>query len=129
MKSNQLNSNDNPSASSPRDNPCLDRDSTRRRPGRDCRRRHQLPAALRAIPVCGKSFQSGFGNRAGCAARKDADSFCVRRRGGPGQRPKRLEQNIQKFELKFVKAADRRLAATLNTHVAAVTVTLNKEAA
>jgi hypothetical protein len=40
---------------------------------------------------------------------------------------KRLEQEIQKFELKFVKAADRRLAATLNTHLAAVTVTLTKE--
>jgi hypothetical protein len=37
---------------------------------------------------------------------------------------KRLEQDIQKYELKFVKSADRRLAATLNTHIAAVTVTL-----
>ena len=34
---------------------------------------------------------------------------------------------IQKYELKFVKSADRRLAATLNTHIAAVTVTLTKE--
>ena len=40
---------------------------------------------------------------------------------------KRLEQGIQKYELKFVKSADRRLAATLNTHIAAVTVTLTKE--
>jgi len=39
----------------------------------------------------------------------------------------RLEQEIQKYELKFVKSADRRLAATLNTHIAAVTVTLTKE--
>ena len=37
---------------------------------------------------------------------------------------KRLEQEIQKYELKFVKSADRRLAATLKTHIAAVTVTL-----
>ena len=39
----------------------------------------------------------------------------------------RLEREIQKYELKFVKSADRRLAATLNTHIAAVTVTLTKE--
>ena len=40
---------------------------------------------------------------------------------------KRLTQEIQKYELKFVKSADRRLAATLKTHIAAVTVTLAKE--
>ena len=40
---------------------------------------------------------------------------------------KRLEQGIQKYELKFVKSADRRLAATLSTHIAAVTITLTKE--
>jgi len=40
---------------------------------------------------------------------------------------KRLEAEIQKYELKFVKSADRRLAATLKTHIAAVTVTLTKE--
>jgi len=40
---------------------------------------------------------------------------------------KRLEAEIQKYELKFVKSADRRLAATLKTHIATVTVTLTKE--
>jgi hypothetical protein len=40
---------------------------------------------------------------------------------------KRLEAEIQKYELKFVKSADRRLAATLKTHIAAATVTLTKE--
>jgi hypothetical protein len=40
---------------------------------------------------------------------------------------KRLEQDIQKYELRFVKSADRRLAATLNTHIAAVTVTLTNK--
>jgi hypothetical protein len=40
---------------------------------------------------------------------------------------KRLEQDIQKYELKFVKSADRRFAATLKTHIAAVTVILTKE--
>ncbi len=40
---------------------------------------------------------------------------------------KRLEGEIQKYELKFVKSAGRRLAATLNPHLAAVTITLTKE--
>ena len=40
---------------------------------------------------------------------------------------KSLERAIQKYELKFVKAADRRLAATLNTHIAAVTTAFTKE--
>jgi hypothetical protein len=40
---------------------------------------------------------------------------------------KRVETDLQKYELKFIKSADRRLAATLNTHIAAVTVNLNKE--
>ena len=40
---------------------------------------------------------------------------------------KRLEGEIQKYELKFVKSAGSRLAATLNPHLAAVTITLTKE--
>ncbi len=42
---------------------------------------------------------------------------------------KSLERALQKYELKFVKSADRRYAATLKTHIAAVTVSLvrNKE--
>jgi hypothetical protein len=40
---------------------------------------------------------------------------------------KRLEGEIQKYQLKFVKSADRRLAATLNTHIATVTITFTKE--
>ena len=40
---------------------------------------------------------------------------------------KRLEGEIQKYELKFVKSAGRRLAATLNAHVAAVTIAFTKE--
>jgi hypothetical protein len=40
---------------------------------------------------------------------------------------KRLEGELQKYELKFVKSAGRRLAAILNTHIAAVTLTCTKE--
>jgi hypothetical protein len=40
---------------------------------------------------------------------------------------KTLERAIQKYELKFIKSADERLAATLNMHIAVLTVTLTKE--
>jgi hypothetical protein len=38
-----------------------------------------------------------------------------------------VARKIQKCDLNFVKAFDRRFAATLKTHVAAVTITLTKE--
>ena len=41
----------------------------------------------------------------------------------------RLEEKIQKYELKFVKSADRRFATALNTHVAFVTITFTRETA
>ena len=40
---------------------------------------------------------------------------------------KSLERAIQKYELKFVKAGDRRFAVTLTTHVADVSVNFTKE--
>jgi hypothetical protein len=40
-----------------------------------------------------------------------------------------VARKIQKCDLNFVKAVDRRFAASLNTHVAAVTITLTKETA
>jgi hypothetical protein len=40
---------------------------------------------------------------------------------------KTLERVVQKYELKFVKSVDRRLATSLTTHIAAVTVTLATE--
>ena len=38
-----------------------------------------------------------------------------------------VARKIQKCDLNFVKAIDRRFAATLKTHVAAVAITLTKE--
>jgi hypothetical protein len=38
-----------------------------------------------------------------------------------------VARKIQKCDLNFVKAVDRRFAATLKTHIAAVTITLTKE--
>jgi hypothetical protein len=40
---------------------------------------------------------------------------------------KSIERDLQKYELNFVKSADRRYAATLNTYVASVAITLTKE--
>jgi len=129
MKSSPLNRNDNPSVSSPRDNPCFSTDPTiasldvfadngisyllpyaqflyaERMPNPTLEKEPDAPPEQMAIHfACGEVVVLGSGL-------------------------KRLEQNIQKYELKFVKAADRRLAETLNTHVVAVTVTLTKEVA
>jgi hypothetical protein len=128
MKSSQLN-NENPpaSASSPRDNPCLDRDST--------------IAALEAISDGGISYLLPYAQF--MYAEKIPNPALEREPDAPpekvlihfacadvvirGSGLKRLTQEIQKYELKFVKSADRRLAATLKTHIAALTVTLTKE--
>ncbi len=44
---------------------------------------------------------------------------------GSGLKP--LEVGIQKYRLQFVKSADRRFVATLNTHIAGVTIAFTKE--
>jgi hypothetical protein len=129
MKSSQLNSENQPtaSASSPRDNPCLERDST--------------IAALKVIADDGISYllpyaQFMYAEKiSNPALEKEPDAppekmlihFACADVVVLGSGLQRLEQDIQKYELKFVKAADRRLAATLNTHIAALTVTLTKE--
>jgi hypothetical protein len=129
MKSSELNLNDNPSASSPRDNPCFTTDPA--------------IAALEVIADDGISYllpyaQFLYAERTpNPALEKEPDAppeqmaihFACGEVVVLGSGLKRLEQNIQKYELKFVKAADRRLAETLNTHVVAVTVTLTKEVA
>ena len=38
-----------------------------------------------------------------------------------------VERELQQYELNFVKSAPRRFAGLLNTHIAAVTITFNKE--
>jgi len=128
MKSNQLN-NENPpaSASSPRDNPCLGNDPT--------------ITALDVFADNGISYllpyaQFLYAERiSNPALEKEPDAppekmrifFATAEVVVLGSGLKRLEHGIQKSELKFVKSADRRLAATLSTHIAAVTLTLTKE--
>jgi hypothetical protein len=129
MKSSQLNTSENPtiSASSPRDNPCLGSDST--------------IAALDVFADDGISYllpyaQFLFAERiSNPALEKEPDAppekmlirFASANVVVLGSGLKTLERAIQKYELKFVKSADRRYAATFKTHVAAVTVTLAKE--
>jgi hypothetical protein len=129
MKSIQLN-NENPSstsASSPRDNPCLGSDPT--------------IAAFDVFADDGVSYllpyaQFLYAERIpNPALEKEPDAppekiricFATADVVVLGSGLKRLEQAIQKYELKFVKSADRRLAATLKTHIAAVTITLTKK--
>jgi hypothetical protein len=113
--------------SSPCDNPCLERDST--------------VAALEAIADDGISYLLPYAEF--MYAEKIPNPALEKEPDAPpekmlihfacadvvilGSGLKRLAQEIQKYELKFVKSADRRLAATLKTHIAAVTVTLAKE--
>lgn len=129
MNSSPLNHNDNPSASSPRDNPCFDRDST--------------IAALNVVADGGVSYLLPYAQF--LSAERLSNPALEQEPNAPpekmvihfaradvvvmGSGLKRLEQNIQKYELKFVKSADYRLATTLSTHVAAVTVALTKEVA
>ncbi len=129
MKSSQPNNENQPtaSASSPRDNPCLERDST--------------IAVLKVIADNGISYllpyaQFMYAEKiSNPALEKEPDAppekmlihFACADMVILGSGLQRLEAEIQKYELKFVMSADRRLAATLSTHIAAVTVTLTKE--
>jgi hypothetical protein len=129
MKSSQPNNEKQPtaSASSPQNNPCLGGDPN--------------IAALEAIADEGISYLLPYAQF--LYAEKIPNPALEKEPDAPpekmlihfacadvvilGSGLKRLAQEIQKYELKFVKSEDRRLAATLKTHIAAVTVTLTKE--
>ena len=132
MKSNQpiMNTNENPpaiSASSPRDNPCFGSDTQ--------------TAALDVIADDGINYllpyaQFLFAERiSNPALEKEPDAppekmlirFALTEVVVLGSGLKSVERDLQKYELKFVKSADRRYAATFNTHIAAVTITITKE--
>jgi hypothetical protein len=125
-----MNTNENPpatSGSSPRDNPCLGTDST--------------IAALDVFADDGISYllpyaQFLFAERiSNPALEKEPDAppekmlirFALADVVVLGSGLKAIERGLQKYELKFVKAADRRRAATLNTFVASVAITLTKK--
>ena len=115
------------SASSSRDNPCYSSDPTVAMLNvfADDERSYQLPYAqfLYAEMIPNPALE------------KDADAppekllicFAVAEVTVHGSGLKSLERAIQKYELKFVKSADRRYAAALKTHIASVTITFNRE--
>ena len=130
MKSNQL-TNDNPSisASSRGRNPCFDTDPN--------------IAALNVLADDGHSYLLPYAQflhaERDCnpALEEEPDAppekllirFAVAQITISGSGLSALEHAIQRQELKFVKAADCRLAATLLAHVAAISVSYNQEVA
>src|SRR6202167_164840 len=120
MKSSPLN-NENPpaSASSPRDNPCLGSDPT--------------IVALDVFADNGISYLLPYAQflyaekMSNPALEREPDAppekllirFALAEVVVLGSGLKSIERDLQKYELNFVKSADRRYAATLNTHIAA----------
>lgn len=127
MKTSPLNPADPPSASSPGENPCFSGGPN--------------IAALNVLADGGVSYllpyaQFLFAEReSNPALEKEPDAppekMLIRFARADvvvlGSGLRRLENCLQQCELKFVKSADQCLTATLNTHVAAVAVTLTKE--
>ena len=127
MKSNHFNTNENPpatSASSPRDNPCFRSDAQ--------------PAALDVFAGDGTSYllpyaQFLYAERVpNPRLEKEPDAppekmlirFALAEVVVLGSGLTAIERALQKYELKFVKAADQRHAATLNTFLASVAITI-----
>jgi hypothetical protein len=127
MKSSPLNPSDSPSVSSPRENPCFTTDPT--------------IAALAVFADDGVSYllpyaQFLYSERTpNPALEREPDAtpekmqihFARADVVVLGSGLKRLENEVQKHKLKFVKSADGRLAAVLNTHITSVAVDFTKE--
>lgn len=125
-----MNTNPNPvaaSASSSRDNPCFGNDPTVATLNvfTDDECSYQLPyaqllyAELTPNPALERDVDA--------PPEKLLVAFAVAEIVVFGSGLKFLERAIQKYELKFVKSADRRYAAALKTHVAAVAINFTKE--
>lgn len=125
-----MNTNPNPvaaSASSSRDNPCFGNDPS--------------VATLNVFTDDAHSYQLPYAQflyaelTPNPALEGDADAppekmlvcFASAKVTLLGSGLKAIERAIQKYELKFVKSADRRYAAALKTHVAAVIISFTKE--
>jgi hypothetical protein len=127
MKPIQLNPSGSPSVSSTHDNPCFDSDTQ--------------TAALNAFADDGVSYLLPYAQF--LYAEKSSNPELEKKPDAPAEQMlirfacadvivrgsglKRVAQGIQKYELKFVKSADQRLAVTLNTHITSVAVTLARE--
>ena len=130
MKSNQINSNEQPpaiSASSPRNNPCFGHDPN--------------AAAVAVLTDDGISYLLPFAQF--LYAERTANPALDKAPEAPPEKMsihfagvevivlgcglERLESRLQKYELSFVMPADSRLCAVYDTLITAVTVTLTKE--
>lgn len=125
-----MNTNPNPvaaSASSARDNPCFGNDPSVATLNvlTDDEHSFQLPyaqflnAELTPNPALVRDVHA--------PPEKLLVAFAVAEIVVFGSGLKFLDRAIQKYELKFVKTADRRYAAALKTHVATVGITFTKE--
>ena len=125
-----MNTSTNPpaaSASSSRDNPCYGLDPTvaALNVAADDGRSYLLPYAqfLHAERAASPALE----NEPDAPPEKLLICFAAAEVTLLGSGLKSVERAIQNYELKFVKSADRRYAATWKTHVAAVTITFTKE--
>jgi len=130
MKPNQSNNNDQPatvSVPSPQDNPCLGSDPNIAALEINCDDgiSYLFPYAqfLSAERVPNPALEKG----PDAPPEKMRIRFATAEVAVLGSGLNTVERRLQKYELAFVKSADRRLAATLKTHIAAITVTLTKE--
>jgi hypothetical protein len=130
MKSNQLNSSEQPPATSeskPRDNPCLGHDSNAAAVAflTDDGISYLLPYAqlLYAERMANPALEKG----PEASPEKMSIHFGCAEVIVPGSGLKRLENWLQKNELSFVMSADSRLDVVCRALITAVTVTLTKE--
>jgi hypothetical protein len=115
------------SASSSRDNPCYGSDPTVATLSvlADDERSYQLPYAQ--FLYAELSLNPALEKDSDAPPEKLVVAFAVASVTVLGSGLRYIERAIQKYELKFVKTADRRYAAALKTHVAAVAITFTKE--
>ena len=124
-----MNTNPNPvaaSASSSRDNPCFELDAS--------------IAAVHVLADDGRSYLLPYAQF--LYAERTANPAVEREPEAPpeklllhfatadvmllGSGLKVVEKAVQRYELKSVQAADRRFAATLKVHIAAISITLSE---
>lgn len=125
-----MNTSPNPpaaSASSSRDNPCYEIDSTvaALNVAADDGRSYLLPYAqfLHAERVANPALET----EPDAPPEKLLIHFATADVALLGSGLKAVERALQNCELKYVKSADRRFAATLKTHIAAVAITFTKQ--
>ena len=130
MKSNQINSSEQPpamSVSSPRDNPCLGHDANAAAVAvlTDDGISYLLPYAQ--FLYAERTANPALENEPEAPPEKMSIHFGCAEVIVLGSGLKRLESWLQRYELSFVMPADSRLGAVYDTLITTVTLTLTKE--